>query len=78
MNNPNDYRGISLLDVIGKIYTAIITRRKTFLTNIYSVISESQAGFREGYSDNALVLYSLVNKCLLKRGANSVCSLCRS
>ena len=69
VNNPNGYRGISLLDVIGKIYTPIITRRITFFINIYSVISESQAGFREGYSamDNAFVLYSLVNKCLLKK-----------
>ena len=27
INNPYDYRGISLLDVIEKIYTSIITRR---------------------------------------------------
>ena len=68
-NNPGDYRGISLLDVIGKIYTGIITRRITFYTNIYSKISEIQAGFREGYSamDDAFVLYSLINKCLLKK-----------
>ena len=68
-NDPNNYRGISLLDVIGKIYTSIITRRITFFTNIYDKISESQAGFRQGYStiDKALVLYSLVNKRLSKK-----------
>ena len=72
-NDPNNYRGISLLDVIGKIYTSIITRRITFFTNIYDKISESQAGFREGYStiDNAFVLYSLVNKRLYQRRKES-------
>ena len=69
INDPNNYRGISLLDVIGKIYTSVITRRITFFTNIYDKISESQAGFREGYStvDNAVVLYSLINKSLTKK-----------
>ena len=43
INDPNNYRGISLLDVIGKIYTSVITRRITFFTNIYDKISESQA-----------------------------------
>ena len=79
-NNPGDYRGISLLDVIGKIYTGIITRRITFYTNIYSKISESQAGFREGYSamDDAFVLYSLINKCLLKKKRQALCCVCGS
>ena len=31
ISKPNNYRGISLLDVIGKIYTSVITRRITFL-----------------------------------------------
>lgn len=34
VNNPNNYRGISLLDTFGKIYTSILTRRLPFYTNI--------------------------------------------
>ena len=68
-NDPNNYRGISLLDVLGKIYTSILTRRVTFYTNIFSKISESQAGFRDGYSmtDQAFILYSLIHKYLSKK-----------
>ena len=68
-NAPNNYRGISLLDVLGKIYTSILTRRVTFYTNIFSKISEYQAGFRDGYSttDQAFILYSLIHKYLSKK-----------
>ena len=68
-NSPDNYRGISLLNIFSKIYTSIISRRVTFYTNIYNKISESQAGFREGYStiDNAFILYSLIHKYLSKK-----------
>ena len=68
-NSPDNYRRISLLNIFSKIYTSIISRRVTFYTNIYNKISESQAGFREGYStiDNAFILYSLIHKYLSKK-----------
>ena len=68
-NDPNNYRGISLLDVLGKIYTSILTRRVTIYTIIFSKISESQAEFRDGYSttDQAFILYSLIHKYLSKK-----------
>ena len=67
-NIPDNYRGISLLNVFGKIYTSILTRRVTFYTNTYDKINEFQAGFREGYRtiDNAFILYSLITKYLSK------------
>ena len=68
-NSSDNYRGISLLTIFSKIYTSIISRRVTFYTNIYNKISESQAGFCEGYStiDNAFILYSLIHKYLSKK-----------
>lgn len=67
---PGNYRGISLLNVLGKIYTKIICRRLTFYINIYGKISESQSGFREGYqtTDNAFVLQAVIQRQLAKKG----------
>ena len=76
INNPYNYRGISLLVVFGKIYTSIINRRITFYINIYGKISDAQAGFREGYStiDNAFILNALIqNHISRKRSRLYVC-----
>ena len=69
---PDNYRRISLLNIFSKICTSIISRRVTFYTNIYNKISESQAGFRGGYSsiENAFILYSLIHKYLSKNVVN--------
>ena len=70
VHDPINYRGISLLDVFGKIYTGILNRRITFYVNIYSKLSESQSGFRENYStiDNAFILQSLIDRYLSRKG----------
>ena len=70
VHDPINYRGISLLDVFGKIYTGILNRRITFYVNIYSKLSESQSGFRKNYStvDNAFVLQSLIDRYLSRKG----------
>ena len=76
VNNPENYRGISLLDVLGKIYTSILNRRITFYVNMYGKISEAQFGFREGYLtiDNAFILNSVIEKYLSKeKGKLYVC-----
>ena len=72
-NDPDNYRGISLLDVLGMIYFSILTRRGTFYTNIFSKIFESQAGFRDGYSttDQTFILYLLIHKYLSKKRGKS-------
>ena len=68
-SNPANYRGISLLDIFGEIYTSIINRRLTFFVNIFDKIDEAQSGFRSGYStvDNAFVLQSLISKVLSRK-----------
>ena len=68
-NLAENYRGISLLDIFGKIYTSVLNRRLTFFANIFDKISECQAGFRHGYStiDNAFILQSIITKCLSKK-----------
>ena len=70
INCTDNYRGISLLDVFGKIYVSIINRRVTFYINVYDKISEAQAGFREGYLtvDNAFILSAILQKYLNRKG----------
>ena len=70
VNDPENYRGISLLDIFGKIYTGILNRRIKFRVNIYSKISESQSGFRENNStiDNAFILNSLIDRYISRKG----------
>lgn len=66
IQEPNNYRGISLQNCLGKIYTSIINRRLTFYAQIYNRISEAQAGFRPQYSriDNAFTLNTLIENAL--------------
>jgi len=69
VNEPINYRGISLLDTLGKIFTSVINRRLTYFTNIYNCGNESQAGFREEYStiDKACVLQTFICKSLSRK-----------
>ena len=48
----NNYRGITLLSCLGKLFTAIINNRLTDYCNTYNIIQENQAGFRSNYSTN--------------------------
>ena len=52
------------MDVLSKVYITILTWRITSFVDAYDRLSESQAGFRSGYStmDNAFVLYTVVSK----------------
>ena len=70
INEPSNYRGISLLDVFGKIYTGVLNRRLTFYVNMFNKLSESQSGFRENYStiDNAFILQSLIDRYISRKG----------
>ena len=43
VNEPNNYRGIALLDVLSKLYICILAKRLSFYIEAYSKITESQA-----------------------------------
>ena len=45
INNPDNYRGISLLSVISKVYTHIINNRITVWAESNFVLTDAQAGF---------------------------------
>ncbi|KAL4222866.1 hypothetical protein ACF0H5_018906 [Mactra antiquata] len=62
-SNVNNFRGITLLSVIGKLFTRLINSRLTHWAENYYIYVESQAGFisKMGTIDNIFVLHGLVN-----------------
>ena len=75
LNDPSNYRGISLLNVMGKIFTKILNNRLSQYVEEMNILSESQGGYRRGYStiDQAFVLHALVQKYLIKRKGRFYC-----
>lgn len=49
-HSTDNYRGITLLSCLGKLFTSILNGRLTEFDNKYHIIKESQAGFRQAYS----------------------------
>ena len=62
-NDPDNYRAITLLSCLGKVFTSILNTRVTFYIDSNMILNESQSGFRKGYStsDNIFVLYSSID-----------------
>ena len=61
-NDPNNYRGISLLSCFGKLFTSLINNRLTTYFDQNSIIGEEQAGFRADHSvtDHIFVLHTVI------------------
>jgi len=67
-NSPDNYRGVALTSIVGKVYTHILNRRLTKWASENEKIVEEQAGFRAGYStvDHIFSLFSIVQRFLQK------------
>ena len=65
-NDPNNYRGISLSDVSGKLFSTIINHRLQMWVDMNDTIGEQQAGFRKDYStvDHIFTLHLSLNRKL--------------
>ena len=50
INNCDNYRGITLLSCLGKLFTSILNARLTAFAEAIGLVKENQAGFRKGYS----------------------------
>ena len=74
-NDANNYRGISLMDIIGKLFTFILNCRLKKFVDLYDKIPECQAGFRSGYctADNVFTLQALIQKYLSKSKGRFYC-----
>ena len=67
-DDPNNYRGISLLPCLSKIFCKVINNRLVKFAESNSLQYEEQAAYRKGYStiDQIFVLQTLVQKQLCK------------
>ena len=57
-SDPSNYRGISLIDVIYKIFSNIVTERLNRWVHDLNIIDEAQTEFRSGYSLLTTCLHS--------------------
>ena len=69
INNPDHYRGISLLSITSKIFTGILNRRLYEWAEDNDKINVEQAGFRKSHStiDHIYTLHSMISNCLYGR-----------
>ena len=60
--NPDNYRGISLLSIVSKVFTSILNKRLYVWAESEDKISPEQAGFRRSFStvDHIFTLISIV------------------
>ena len=67
--DPNNYRGITLLSCLGKLFTSCINVRLGKYLDAWSIIGEEQAAFREGYGtmDHVFVFNEIINLYLSKK-----------
>ena len=73
--DPANFRGISLINSISKVFTGILTTRLQTWAEENSVLDESQAGFRKRYStiDNLFSLHAIIQKYLCRPRGRFFC-----
>ena len=66
---PDNYRPITILSCLGKLYTSVLNNRLKIYSEAENVIGEEQIGFRENYStmDGVFSLYSLIELMKIRK-----------
>lgn len=62
-NDPDNYRAITLISCLGKLFTRIINNRLNEYSDAIKLISNNQAGFRKKHStmDNIFIMHALIS-----------------
>ena len=62
--DQRNYRPITLLNCLGKLFTSIINSRLTVFSDEVELLEKNQSGFRQGYStiDNNFVLHIIITR----------------
>ena len=68
-SDPNNYRGITVGHVLGKLYALVLTARLTTWLEARGLRAKGQGGFRAGYRtvDNCFVLRAIAERCRANR-----------
>ena len=68
-SDPNNYRGITLLSCLGKLFTCILNNRIKNFTEESNTLGPEQAGFRKNFStvDHLFTIYGIIDILLSKR-----------
>ena len=63
-DKPDNYRGISLLSILSKVFTGVLNQRLNKWVEENDILTEAQAGFRKGRSttDHIFTLSALIEK----------------
>ena len=71
----DNYRGISLLDIVGKIFTKILNARLVAWAEDNNLLLEEQNGFRKGRStiDSIFCLMGFIQKYICKKKGRFYC-----
>ena len=74
-DDPNNYRGITIVSCLGKLFTSILNQRLLQWDKEYCIITDAQFGFKPGLStvDAIFVLQSLINRTLQKKNKLFCC-----
>ena len=69
LKDPDNYRGITLLSCVGKLFTAALNNRVKNFLDSRGIIGDEQAGFRDGFStiDHIFALNSIIELYMSKR-----------
>ena len=65
-NDANNYRGITLISCLEKIFTSVINNRLLKWSNENSIVTDAQFGFKRGYgtTDAIFSLHTVISKVL--------------
>ncbi|MEW8548698.1 MAG: reverse transcriptase family protein, partial [Candidatus Thiodiazotropha sp.] len=69
IGNPDNYRGITILSCMGKLFTSILNQRINLFLEEYGILGEEQAGFRKHYgtTDHIFNLKCIIDLYLCKK-----------
>ena len=75
-NEERNYRAISLLCTLGKVFTKVLNNRLTTWAEMYHTLDEGQGAYRKGRgtSENIFNLYAMTEKYLCRKGGRFYCA----
>ena len=75
VKDPMNYRPITIVSCLGKLFTAILNARLNDYTEEFMILKENQSGFRQSYStlDNIFSIFTLFQIFKVKKEEIILC-----